>query len=95
MKKLFALLFIVGALFSSCADEKDFVDNKGVTFTAEPYGWANTENKIDTVLYEVNVGNVIWSVVLSETIAVPIFLTGWEIMEPKRLKSAREYQKYN
>lgn len=96
MKKLFAILLIAGALFTSCANDKDFVDNKGVTFTAEPYGWANSdENKIDTVVYEVNVGNVVWSVIGSETLVIPIWLTGWEIMEPKRLKSAREYDKHN
>ena len=34
MKKLFALLIIVGALFTSCANDKDFVDNK-VTYTTK------------------------------------------------------------
>jgi len=88
MKKLTYLL-IVGIIFlGSCASPKTFVDNRGIEFTAEPYGWANMQDKkLDTVVYTVNLGNVIWSVIGVETIILPVWLTGWQIMEPSRLKN--------
>lgn len=95
MKKT-TLLFIllIGILFTSCADSKTFTDNKGQTFTAEPYGWANqSEQKYDTVIYDVCVGNVVWDVLLFETVVVPIWLTGWELYEPIRLKTKAEYER--
>lgn len=94
MKKLLFLAIIIATLFTSCADSKEFVDNKGQSFTAEPYGWANSEEmKIDTVLYKPCVGNIVWDVILVETIFVPIWLTGWEFYEPVALKTASQYNK--
>lgn len=93
MKNKFCLLMlIVITLFaSSCADSKDFKDEKGKSFTAEPYGWANSDaNKVDGVVYEVNFGNVFWSVVFSETIIVPVYLTGWKLFEPVRYNQTAE-----
>ena len=81
-------------LFSSCADSATFVDNKGMSFTAEPYGWANyDELKIDTVIYKPCIGNIVWDVLLSETLIVPIYLTGWEFYEPAGLKTSNQYNK--
>ena len=90
MKKLIYVL-IIGIIFlTSCADSKTFIDNKGKEFTAEPYGWANYQDlKYDTVIYKVNTGNVVWSIIGFETIIVPVWLTGWEIMEPVRLKNEK------
>lgn len=82
MKKLFAILTIGVLLLSSCADSK-VLKIEGKQQRVEPYGWANYHvKKVPGVVYKVNVGNVVWSVILSETIIVPIWLTGWEIMEP-------------
>ena len=92
MKKiimLFVLVLTVTMITTSCADSKKFTDKKGKEFTAEPYGWANADaRKIDTVVYQVNVGNVVWDILLSETIIVPVWLTGWQALEPVRLKDA-------
>jgi len=72
-------------LFTSCADSKDFViDGKEVTI--EPYGWFDLDAKNDSIEYEINVGNVVWSIILSETIVVPIILTGDQLYEPKTKK---------
>lgn len=65
----------------SCADSKDFViDGKNVT--VEPYGWMDTTQANDSINYKINVGNVVWSVILSETIIVPVILTGDYLFEP-------------
>jgi len=34
------------------------------------------------IQYQVSVGNVFWSVVLFETVVVPIYFVGWDIMNP-------------
>lgn len=81
MKKLFILLLT--ALLMSCADSKTFEKADGTKFVAEPYGWANYQsNKIEGVVYEACFGNIIWDVIMVETIVVPIWLTGWELYEP-------------
>jgi hypothetical protein len=80
-----ALMF--GAMtMTSCSQNKDLKLN-GKTHTFESYGWANyNEVKNDSVLYEASVGNIVWSVILSETVIVPIWLTGWDLYSPVRVK---------
>lgn len=71
---------------SSCADEKTLTIN-GRNKTFDPYGWADYEElKNDSVTYEICVGNVVWSVIGFETIAIPVWLTGWQIYEPIKVK---------
>lgn len=79
MKKL--LFILLCFTLASCADSKTFViDNKEVEI--QPYGWFDMEAKHDSIQYKVCAGNVIWSVILSETIFVPILLTGDQLWEP-------------
>lgn len=86
MKKIFTYIAVL-ILLSSCADSKVFeINNEKVEI--EPYGWANAESVKDSrIVYEVCVGNVIWSIIGFETIIVPIWLTGYSIYEPVRLKT--------
>lgn len=87
MKKLISL-FLVLMILSSCADDKVLCIN-GEQKVVEPYGWGNIhEKKVEGVVYDLSVGNVVWSVILCETIIVPIWLTGWELYEP--VKSIEE-----
>lgn len=80
MKKIIFLLIILLSIVS-CADSKEFtIDNKRVK--VEPYGWFDKSQKNDSINYKVNTGNVILSIVFSETIIVPIILTGEELWEP-------------
>ncbi len=73
-------------LLGSCANEKTLTIN-GKQKTFEPYGWADSEKfKNDSVSYEVNVGNIFWSVILCETVFVPVWLTGWQFYEPDHVK---------
>jgi len=96
MSKILIFILLASVLIS-CADEKTFYLNgtrealiKGEPIEAihaETYGWANYEARKDpNVIYEPCIGNVIWSVIGFETIVVPIWLTGWELYEPVRLK---------
>ena len=43
MKKIL-LIITLCFVVCSCADDKTFVNEKGKTFTAKPYGWANKNN---------------------------------------------------
>lgn len=80
MKKLLFLALCVLTL-ASCADSKKFnIDGKEVT--VEPYGWFDLSQKNDSVNYRVNTGNVVWSIILSETVVVPVLLTGDQLFEP-------------
>lgn len=89
--KILFLCLILASLFTSCAEPKTFKDKSGNQFTAEPFGWANENSQMkDTVVYEVNAGNIIFSIIFSETVIVPVILTGWQLYEPVRLKDSNE-----
>jgi len=51
-------------------------------YTFQPYGVADNDKRNDRVEYSVSVGNIIWSVILVETVVVPIVLIGWYLYEP-------------
>lgn len=81
MKKIIALFLILSfAGVLGCADSHR-VCNDGTCRTCEPYGFANKEVKCSGAVYEVSGGNVVLSVLFSETLVVPILLLGWQIFE--------------
>jgi hypothetical protein len=86
MRKLSMISLAIILTLISCADSKELVVD-GKKITVEPYGWADADvNKIEGVEYQVNFGNVVWSVIGVETVIVPIWLTGWELFEPVKVK---------
>lgn len=59
--------------------------------TAEPYGWGNYEDKkLQNVKYELVTGNVVWGVILCETIVMPVYFSGWAIYEPVSIKDFKK-----
>ena len=86
MKKIFSILAVAIlslALFSSCADSKTFKKADGTEFIANPYGWMDkSDEKIEGVQYELCAGNIVWSIVLGETIVAPVLFTGLALWEP-------------
>ena len=71
----------------SCADEKTL---NGVTY--KPYGWMDKNRyKSDKVIYEVSTGNIVWSILLYETIVAPVVLTGMSLYKPVALKCDSTY----
>jgi len=76
------IVFAIPFIISSCADSKE-IDINGKMEHVEPYGWADYQDlKNDSVIYKVSVGNIVWSVLLCQTIVVPIWLTGYGFYEP-------------
>jgi hypothetical protein len=83
MKKISGLLLLC-LMTLSCADSKEFtIDGKQVT--VEPYGWLE-DTKNDSVNYRLSTGNIVLSVIFSETVVVPIYLTGTGLYEPTTKK---------
>lgn len=86
MKKIITIFLLGLLILSSCASSKTFqIDGQDVN--VKPYGWANKKARYnDKIMYEVSLGNVIWSAIGFETIVLPIWLTGWQLFEPVKLK---------
>jgi len=87
MKKIFAIFGALLILMASCADSKTFTvqdpeTNVTTQITAKPYGWMNDSRKIEGVEYDVCVGNIVWDILLVETVVVPVVLTGVAFYEP-------------
>jgi len=77
MKKLITVLCL--AMFL-CACGSDKVIN-GKNY--QQYGLIDKDEVRDNnIKYEVNIGNVVWGVVLFETVVVPIALFGWYLYSP-------------
>ena len=91
MKKMisFVLLIVLVGMFTSCADSKQFVID-GEEVTVEPYGWFDLEAKNDSVEYKINGGNVVLDIIFSETIFIPVILTGDQSYEPVRKKKSNK-----
>jgi hypothetical protein len=77
MKKFMAIvLCIIFVLTVSACGEPKVID--GVKY--DTVGLFTDKNP--NIHYEVSVGNVVWSVILIESIAFPVFFIGWSIYNP-------------
>lgn len=83
------LLFFCTLILTSCASTKIFETGDNYV-VAKPYGWANKKAvKDDRVVYQVNPGNTIISVLGIQTLVLPVWLTGWQLYEPVKLKEQK------
>lgn len=86
MKKFMLPLLVTGMLFSGCADNK-VINGKEYT----TYGIANeTDSKNPNIEYSLSVGNVIWGILLVETIIAPVYFFGFSLFEPENEKGKFE-----
>lgn len=76
MKKAITVLLLVLAA-TSCGTARD-VDGR----RCDTVGIVNSDEKCPGVRYCTIKGNVIWAIVLIETIGVPVYFFGWSIQEP-------------
>lgn len=86
MKNLFILIITI-VFLPSCSDSKVIeLNDKNRLF--ETYGFANEERiKNDSIYYEVSPESVIWSIILCETVIAPVYFIGWDLYEPKSIKT--------
>lgn len=80
--KTIAITMVLALLTLGCADSKVL---DGIEY--DSVGVFNTRNKSTDVCYEVVLGNAVWSALLVQTIAVPVYFIGWSILEPMDLKA--------
>jgi hypothetical protein len=84
-KKLFVIVLIVmfASMSMGCGDTKVI---KGTEY--DTYGLiTKSEKKNPDIEYRVIVGNVVWSVILVETLIAPIYFLCFSLYEPVCLKS--------
>ena len=75
---LITILFIFTFTFYGCGDTK-VID--GIEY--DTYGLLNKESKQNpNIEYELIIGNVVWSILLGETIVAPIYFCGFSLFEP-------------
>lgn len=86
MKKFVAGLIAVLFVFMlGCATSTNVCYTRGdqkVCKVVKPYGVFDQGKENINIEYSVSIGNVIWSVLLCETIVVPVILVGWYLWEP-------------
>jgi hypothetical protein len=82
VKKLLVSICLAASLLLGCGADRTFNGKYCAT-----YGLFNKdEMKCPGVQYRVIPGNVIWGIVLAETIAAPIYFFGFSMYEPVGLK---------
>lgn len=93
LKKIVSVLLILMMCFSlvACGQDKTLcrqVEGERVCKTFRQWGIADSSIlKSSDVEYGVIVGNVIWGIVLIETIVAPVIIFGWYLYEPVDWKS--------
>jgi hypothetical protein len=82
-KRLIALLLAASLALSGCG--RPLTTEGGKTYPT--YGLFNESTaKSNNMCYEILVGNVVWSIILIETIIFPVYFIGWDIYNPVREK---------
>jgi len=81
------LLAVFAFSFVACGDDKnicimDQQTEKQGCYTFLQYGLFDDDKKNPNVEYKVVAGNVVWGIILVETIVAPIILFGWYMYEP-------------
>jgi hypothetical protein len=70
---MFLTVFTLG-----CGNQKT-IDN----ITYDTYGLFNKSEKMNPdIEYEIIVGNVVWSIILIETIVAPVYFVGFSLYQP-------------
>ncbi len=96
-KKIMSILLVISFLFVfGCGDSK-VIKVPGNTTTGykyvefDTYGLFNQNDKKNPkIRYRLIIGNVVWSVILVETIIAPIYFLGFSLYEPVGLKTGKE-----
>jgi len=79
MKKVIAVLLIVAALCSAGCSSSKNIDGKEY----KPYGLLDADDyKSEKVQYKPSIPGMICGVIFFETIVAPIYIFGFDIMEP-------------
>lgn len=84
MKKAIVATIVAAAVALSACGRELHTEKK----TYPTYGILNEGSlRSQHVCYSVSVGNVIWSIILIETVIAPIYFVGFSLFNPTRLKT--------
>jgi len=84
--RIIALLLAL-CLFTACSDNK-IIDGR----VYETYGFLNEDEvKAPNVRYRLVAGNLVWSILLGETIIAPVYFIGFDLFEPVELADCDRY----
>lgn len=88
MKKTLLALAAVLAL-TACSQPANLATGPNGEVKHYPtYGFFNQDElRSDKVCYRLSVGNVVWSVLLIETIIAPVYFVGFDLFEPVSVKN--------
>lgn len=80
MKKLITIICLC-LFIAACASDKNI---NGKEYNA--YGIFTQDEKNECVVYHLSPGSIFWSIVLCETIVVPVLIVGFDLWEPVKVK---------
>lgn len=86
MSRSLLILTVASAmLLSACGADEKTID--GITYGT--YGIFNESDMKNTnIQYEISGWSIFWSVVLAETVVVPIYFIGWDLFQPVAKKNS-------
>lgn len=76
--KRFLTVAVVASMLTACGAP---LDHNGKHYPTVGIVNMATE-KSDKMCYEASIGNIIWSIILIETIVAPIYFIGWSMWNP-------------
>ena len=71
------MVCVIGLLMTGCGDAKVI---NGTRY--ETKGLFNGDERNPDIHYRIIVGNVVWSIILCETVLFPVYFVGFSIWEP-------------
>lgn len=78
MKKTIAAAVAMSLMLSACGRP---IQHEGKEYPT--YGLFNeTSKRSDKMCYETSIGNVVWSIILVETIVAPVYFIGFSLFNP-------------
>lgn len=76
MKKIIASLAAL-AFLGACAESRTMGGTR-----YEPYGIFTQDNRVECVDYDASFGNIVWGILLVQTIIAPVYFFGFALYEP-------------
>ena len=87
MKRSITSILALSILLTGCGAPRELGENSQQKFYPT-YGIFNEgSNKSKKVCYEISLGNVVWSIILIETVIAPMYFIGYDLYNPIRLKT--------
>ena len=82
-KKLISIAVAAAITLAGCGSPAVITTVDGKAKEYPTYGWFNWNTSMsEKVCYDVSVGNVVWSIILIETVIAPVYFIGFSLFNP-------------